>query len=244
MEGKVLRRIGGEMEVRLGLQSYSLRNFSLERSLAIASELGIGHLEVYPGHLPPEGDEVAGARELLGRYGIRMVAYGVVKLTGRERPLFEFARDMGVEVLSADPEPGSFPALDELVEEFGISVGIHNHGPGHRYASVEDIIKAVEGHHGRIGACLDTGHLVRAGEDPVEAVRAFGPRLHCVHLKDVDEGGEDVVVGTGTIDFERFFRALEEVNFRGPVVLEYELQPEDLVPGIRRSLEFVRRLTA
>ena len=38
----------------------------------------------------------------------------------------------------------------------------------------------------RIGVCLDTGHHLVAGGDPVEALRSLGDRVRHVHLKDVD----------------------------------------------------------
>jgi len=235
------------MGFRMGIQSYSLRGFDFERAVAVTSELNLGYLEVYPGHLPPDRESISYTKGLLERHGIWMIAYGVVHLTGDEgqtRPLFEFAREMGIEMLSADPEPGSFDLLDGLVEEFGVAVGIHNHGPGHRYADVRTIEEAIKGHNEMIGVCLDTGHLARVGEDPVEAVYAFEGRLHGVHLKDVDRDGHDVVLGTGVLDVEGFLKALADVGFKGPMVLEYELQPEDPIPGIRRSLEFLGELTS
>ncbi|HID12060.1 MAG TPA: sugar phosphate isomerase/epimerase [Candidatus Latescibacteria bacterium] len=231
------------MEFRMGIQSYSLRGFDFEQAVAVTSELNLGYLEVYPGHLPPDRGRVVHAKGLLEKHGIRMIAYGVVHLTGDEgqtRPLFEFAREMGIEMLSADPESSSFDLLDRLVGEFGVAIGIHNHGPGHRYADVRTIEEAIERHNESIGVCLDTGHLARVGEDPIEAVYALKGRLHGVHLKDVDRDGRDVVVGTGVLDVEGFLKALEDIGFKGPMVLEYELQPEDPIPGISRSLEFVQ----
>ena len=38
----------------------------------------------------------------------------------------------------------------------------------------------------RIGVCLDTGHHLVAGGDPVAGLRALGERVRHVHLKDVD----------------------------------------------------------
>ena len=66
-------------------------------------------------------------------------------------------------MLTAYPELDCFDLLDKMVDEFSVGVATHNYGPGHRYAAVETIKRVTEGHHPKIGACLDTGHLTRAG---------------------------------------------------------------------------------
>jgi inosose dehydratase len=37
-----------------------------------------------------------------------------------------------------------------------------------------------------VGLCLDVGHYIVGGGDPVEAIRRYGPRVRHVHMKDVD----------------------------------------------------------
>jgi len=88
---------------------------------------------------------------------------------------------------------------------------------------------------------MDTGHLVRAEKDPVKAVEILGDRLHSIHLKDVGEDKHDTVLGEGIIDFENFFKKLKESNLltRIPIVIEYELEPENPLPGIRKSLNYI-----
>ena len=108
-------------EVKLGLQSYSLRRLSFEDALREVANLGLKFVEAYPEHLPPSVAEVGRARELCDRYGVRIVAHGVNHMPrdeGKLRELFEFARQLGLEVLTADPDPDSFDLLDEMVEEY------------------------------------------------------------------------------------------------------------------------------
>jgi len=173
-----------------------------------------------------------------------VLAYGVVGFGAEEaknRAVFEFAKAVGIPCLSADPAPASFASLDRLVEEFGINIAIHNHGPGHRYATEENLLQALEGHHERIGVCLDTGHLARAGGDSVRLIRRLKNRLYGVHLKDVNAEKHDVVIGTGILPIRDILQALREVKFQGCLALEYELQPQAPLPGIRQSLDFIRR---
>lgn len=232
---------------RVGLQSYSLRKFGAEEAAAMIEQLGLKYVEAYPAHLPSRKDIIADAKAVLKRHGLKVVAYGVVHLRKDEkalRSLFEFAKEMGIEVLSADPDPDSFPLLDKLTEEYGILIGIHNHGPGHRWSTIEVMHRAIKDYSERIGICLDTGHMARANDDIIKAVQVFGERLHGVHLKDVNERKQDVIVGMGILDIKGFFKALKGIGFKGYIALEYELEPDNPLPGIRKSLEFIQKVCA
>lgn len=231
---------------RIGLQSYSLRTQPYETMLKTAQELRVRYLEVYPGHLPLTEDEerIAGLRQQLKEMGLQIVAYGVVGFGGdaqANRRLFAFAKALGIEVLTADPDPQSFDSLAELVKEFGVKVAIHNHGPGHRYATREDLLRALEGRPAEIGVCLDTGHLVRAGSDVLETLRALKGRLHGVHLKDVNAQKQDVTLGTGTLDLAAVLGGVREAGLTGLLALEHELDPQAPVPGIRQALAALRK---
>ena len=140
-----------------------------------------------------------------------LTGYGVVHFgndADANRRIFEFAKALGLEYLSADPDPASFDGLDKLVEKFDVAVGIHNHGPGHRYAKIETIAKAIKDHHPKIGCCIDTGHFLRSKIDPVDAVEAFGKRVYGVHLKDVKDAKTFTVLGKGDLRTVDLLKAL------------------------------------
>jgi len=235
------------MDVKLGLQSYSLRKMSYEKAVETAAGLGFKFVEAYPGHLPPEKASVERAKMVSQRNNVRLVAHGVNSLQedmSRLTDLFDFAKAVGIDVITADPDPASLPLLDELVDRYGVAVAIHNHGPGHRYATVGEVLGAVRGHHELIGMCLDTGHLARAGEDVTEAVDKLGDRLRGLHLKDVDNDNNNVVIGAGRLDLRKMFRRLSGSGVLGrvPVILEIEMNPDDPVQDIRNSFKNVQNL--
>ena len=235
------------MALELGLQTYSMRRFTYERALEVAASLKLNRVEGFPGHIPADQKNIAEAVRLSEKHGIKLLAHGVHAMHNDRRqlvPLFDFAKAVGIRILTADPDPDSFDLLDEMVQDYGIAVAIHNHGPGHRYARVDDVLKAIEGHHDLIGMCLDTGHLTRAGDDVVEAVGRLGSRMYEVHLKDVNEENKDVVIGTGRLDFRRLLSALKDVRMlkKCPIILEYEPEPDDPVPGITKSIENFRSI--
>ena len=233
--------------VRLGLQSYSLRAFGFDDAVKKAQALGLHFLEAFPAHLPQnlKPEELTARLARLKTAGIKVNGYGVCGVGKNEaatRALFGFARKVGIEVISAAAAPDALGMLDKLVAEYDVKIGIHNHGPGDRtWGRLQQLLDGTKDHHPNIGVCLDTGHLVRAGDDPIEAVRRLGPRLHSFHFKDTNAQKHDVVVGTGTLDLIAFFTALREVDFDGPFSLEFEIDPRDPIPGITESLAAIRQ---
>ena len=111
---------------RMGIQSYSLRNFQLEEALAKTKSLGLKFWEAYPGHIPVTSDPVKQAeiKVLLAKYDIELRTFGVVDFSKNEqdaRTKFEFAKAMGIETLSAYPSLDSIDLLDRLTQEYKIN---------------------------------------------------------------------------------------------------------------------------
>ncbi len=237
--------------VRLGLQSYSLRNFKFDEVMAKMKEAAIHFVEFTPGHFPMgmKPEELAAAQARLADAQIKANAYGVCGIGKDEagaRRLLEFAAKTGIEMVSVDPAPDAFDAIDKVLADYPVTIGIHNHGPGSRWTTADAMLKALDGHHARFGVCLDTGHLARLGDDPVEATRKLGAarRLHGFHFKDVNAQKQDVVVGKGTIDLVALFTALKESKFAGPFSLEYEMDAANPMPGIVASFAAMREALA
>jgi len=231
---------------KMGIQTYSLRNFDLDKALDITKDLGLKFAQAYPGkHLPISQDktQIEVYKEKFKSRGITLVSWGVVGMTknhDKNKEYFEFAKAMGMPVLVADPAPDSFDSLSSLVKEYGVKIAIHNHGPKHRYDKHTDVLKAVERYPVEIGACVDTGHYIRSGEDAGKVIRALGPRVHDCHLKDALDPKTFTVLGKGKIDVLDTLRALKEVKFTGILALEYEEKPQDPIADIKECLAATR----
>jgi inosose dehydratase len=234
-------------ELRMGLQSYSLRNFSFADAMQRISKLGLGHVELFPGHLDHNAvtkSQLSDAQKLMADLGIVPDAYGVVGFDKNEkaaRKVFEFAQTLGLRSISSDPKPDSFDMLDGLVEEYKIPIAIHNHGPHHHWGHPEVILKAVKDHNPLIGLCADTGHFLRAGEDPVKAIRMLKGRVFGLHVKDFISEKEEVVAGDGNLNLAALFSETRKQHFDGACSMEYELTPEDPTDGLRAGLSNIRQ---
>jgi sugar phosphate isomerase/epimerase len=140
--------------------------------------------------------------------------------------------------------PNAFDAVDKMIEEYDIAVGIHNHGPRHRFGKIDAIDKAIKDHHPKFGCCIDTGHFLRAGEDPVRAVEVFGKRIYGVHLKDVKDTRRFTILGQGDLRTVDLLRALDKLQYNYCLALEYEEHPEDPAAEIRACLKATREAIA
>ena len=161
------------------------------------------------------------------------------------RKIFDFAREMGVETLVAEPPAEIFETLDGLCQEYKINLAVHNHpeGSGSKYWNPDTFMKACEGRSARIGACPDTGHWVRSGLDTLESLRKYHKRILTVHLKDAAESGKrdsrDVPLGTGKANYAAILKQLHDWKWRGVMTVEYEHQSPQLVAEVTQCVNFV-----
>jgi hypothetical protein len=151
----------------------------------------------------------------------------------------------GVKVLVAgDPTPADLPAIEKLVKEFDIRFALHNHGPEDKiWPSPLTVLEAVKNMDPRMGCCIDVGHTMRAGTDVVDAIKKVGPRLFDVHMKDLaqaDSKESQVAVGAGIMPVREIFQTLINIKYPGNVDLEYEIHPEDPMPGVIESISYMR----
>ncbi len=228
------------MDEAVGVQSYTYRRFSALGSLEQAQRAGVVAIEVWPGHLGPDAAEaaIASYQQTAQMAGIRVVGYGVIQLGSGAEPALRLAARLGCSYVSVDVEPGDTSAIASgvhLANELGLRLGIHNHGPGHHYSTVDTVLAVLDHQDAALGACVDTGHFLRAGQDPVAAIHALGSRISGVHLKDFLEDDTEVLPGRGRIDLVTVLRALRDVGFNDPVVIEYEADPGNPTPAVRAS---------
>ena len=231
----------------MGIQSYTLRNFDTEQAIRHIKGLGLQYAEFYTKHLGTNASpkQIAEVIDRLKEAGIKMNAHGVHNFTkdhDKNRQLFEFAKAADIKTITANPQADSFDSLDKLVEEYQIRIAIHNHGPGALYDGLKNVQDRVKDRHALIGACVDTGHVLRSNEDPVAWIKALGPRVYALHIKDVAEKQNkthDVIIGQGHLDVVGMFTAMKEINFPadGVISMEYEDRPENPIADVRDCLD-------
>jgi inosose dehydratase len=154
--------------------------------------------------------------------------------------------------------------IGEVARDYGVLPLLHPHAG--TYLEFRDEIETLDvalDH--RLDFCIDTGHSVYAGIDPVELLRALGTRARYVHMKDINSKtllearsqglgfwdayrkGIFCVLGQGVVDFPAILRALNESGYRGWATVEQDAQPgvaADPIGAAKASIEFLQAMTA
>jgi sugar phosphate isomerase/epimerase len=241
--------------IRLGLASYTFRNFTRAQLIAFMKQLNMFALNAkdVKDHLPVDPQQEAAALADYAAAGVKLHAAGANYFPKDEdtdiRDKFEYCKRAGIGVIVAgDPSPETLPRIEKFVKQYDIRIAIHNHGPEDKlWHSPLDVLKAVGSMDPRIGCCIDVGHTVRAGTDVVETIREAGPRLFNLHMKDLanfHDKESQVAVGEGMMPVRKMFEALVSINYKGFVDLEYEIHPDDPMPGVIASFAYMRGVLA
>ena len=240
--------------IKLGVASYSLREFPLDKALEMIKALRTPYVNFKSVHVPYEKSpaELAALRTQIEAAGFQIVGGGTItfdKDTDADvERYFAYAKAAGMPTMVSTCNPAVLPRVEKFAKQYDIKVAIHNHGTEDKhYPSPYDVLKYVKGMDSRMGLCIDIGHTVRTGTDVVKAVLDAGPRLHDMHAKDLaDTTSKDsqVAVGEGRIPIPAIFRALQTIKYPGYVNLEYEINAKDPLPGMQVSFAYMRGVLA
>lgn len=258
-----------------------------ERVLAEMAGLGLAATEFGPeGFLPADG---AGRRELLGRYGLAAVGgfvpvvlhdegYDPAPVVAAQLAAFTAAGADTVVLAAATGRAGyeerptlhapgwrtmlaNLDRLAVLADRWGLTATLHPH-VGTMVQTPAEVWRVLEG--SSIGLCLDTGHLLVGGGDPVEVAVKAADRIRHVHLKDVDaeraalvragqQSYRDAVaaglyrrLGDGDVGIARIVEALQNSGYGGWYVLEQDAVLTGEPPAgagpvddVRRAIEYL-----
>lgn len=246
----------------IGTQSYTFNRFSAFEAIEKTAEAGGRVIEIYPGQRFKIDDEtrfnaindeqIEELKTKLQEHDIMLVNYGVAGMSNPEeaRAVFEFAAKLGVPVVTASPETQEeMDFIEELVKEFDIMMAIHNHpkpaDPESDYMLWDPnyIAGLLDGRDARMGISADTGHWMRSGVSPVEALQLSEGRIISLHLKDVDQfnlQAVDVIFGTGVGNVSGVLEELVRQNFAGHISIEYEANWLENVPEVAQNVGFIR----
>lgn len=249
----------------IGCQAYTFNRFTAFEAIEKTAQAGGRVIEFYPGqrlsredgdlrvdHNSPELDTViARLQAKLKQHDILAVNYGVVGIPKEEAParkVFEFAKRMGMIAVTTESAE-SINTLEKLAREFDLGVAFHNHpgdfsNPNYKVWSPHYIAGLVEGRDARLGACADTGHWMRSGIKPVEALRVLRGRIISAHLKDLNEFGvrraHDVPFGQGQADMKAVLDELKAQGFQGNLSIEYEHNWDNSLPEVTQCVDFIK----
>lgn len=236
----------------LGIAGYTFAKLSIEKSIEIMKRVGVNSLSIKDFHLPYKStrEQING---IIGRFksaGMDVYGAGVIYMTSREFVdlAFEYARMAGIKIVICAPNYELLPYVNEKIKSADFSLAIHNHGPDNAlYPNATDIWNNIKDLDPKIGICIDIGHTVRDGADPVTDILRYKSRIYDVHIKDVDKPskeGRTVEMGRGIIDIPGVVAALRKIKYTGKCSLEFEKDMNDPLAGIAESIGYWKGVIA
>lgn len=243
-----------EAGFKLGVASYSFRKLSRAEAIKAMEALNCRYINIKEFHAPIKGSEAEWkqARQDFENAGIQILGVGNISMTrkdeGEIRRNFEYAKTLGAPVIVMAPTHETVGLIEKFVKEYDIRAAIHNHGPEDKHFPAPlDVIKAVKGMDERMGLCVDIGHTVRTGTSALDGLKTAGKRLHDIHVKDLADlmkKESQVAVGDGAMPIPQIFQYLQKTGYKGGVMLEYEINADNPVPGMQRSIAYMRGVLA
>jgi inosose dehydratase len=139
-------------------------------------------------------------------------------------------------------------------DETGLRTVFHHHCAGYAEtpAEIDRLMEATDP--SLLGLCLDTGHSLYGGGDPLPLLRRYAERIWHVHFKDCQpeiaerartEGwdyfeavrrGVFCELGRGVVDFQAIVVELRRLDYGGWIVVE-----QDVLPGLGTPAESAAR---
>lgn len=122
----------------------------------------------------------------------------------------------------------------EKAEEYQINISLETDLPPEPFAHLVHRFRSP-----MVKVNYDTGNSASLGYDPAEELRYYGDKISDIHIKDRTLGGGSVVLGTGDTQFEKFFAALEKLNYQGPFIMQ-AYRDDEGVEVFGKQLAWVR----
>lgn len=240
--------------VRLGIASYTFREFKQPQQLIdFLHQLNIRYVNLKDFHLPMTPlDEVPKIAAQYRAAGLTITGGGTIYFPKDEdediQQKFDYAKAAGFPLIVGSPTHASIGRVESFVKKYDIKLAIHNHGTEDKeWPSPHDILKVIGTMDKRMGCCVDLGHAMRAGDDLPSTLREVGPRLFDIHMKDLADKNKkesQVAVGEGVMPVRAIFQTLIDMKYPGYVDLEYEINGKDPMPGVTKSIDFMRKTLA
>ncbi len=232
----------------LGLASYTFRNSKLDDVIKMTARLGLKGISLKSMHMPLESsdDEIKRIASAVRAAGLDLYGAGVIYMKTQQEleGAFKYAKTAELKMIIGVPNHELLPQANDLVKKYDIMLAIHNHGPGDKlYTSPKDVYEKIKGLDKRIGLCIDLGHVVRIGQDPVPMISEYKDRLYDIHMKDENTAtaeGQPIEIGRGVIDIPGVIKALKKIGYSRQIAFEYEKNAEDPLPGLAESVGYVR----
>lgn len=184
-------------------------------------------------------DQAAQIKDLSDQHGLGLLSMEETRLDPEQlEPGLAAAEALGIPFVNVGPggksdEPGALETtIDKLkvgakmAADHGVTLCVKAHVGAAMYNTQTTlaVLDAIDDP--AFGIDYDPSHIMRAGEDPAEALRAIVGRARHIHIRDCPAGVKgpgpiaEQACGRGVIDLRAVCDVIVESDYQGPVVLE------------------------
>lgn len=157
-------------------------------------------------HALPRGDQVL-------EQNLCLIERGA--LLGCEKYILPLFEQSELTTENVDEYVSPLRVIADKASESGITVCLETVLNGTQLIHVLDRIN-----HPAVSVVYDTGNRVSYGHDLPGDIRLLGSLISHVHIKDKNATNENVILGTGLVNFLHVFEALADIGYDGPYTLE------------------------
>ena len=251
-----------QMGWRIAAQAWTFKLFTFVESIDKMKAAGINNIEMNPTQEIGGGiegkttylmDKATRKKilEVIKSKGMKLINYGVVNAKSPEEweKIFDFAKDMGLETIVCEADSNQLNFIEPMCEKYQINIALHNHPKPSIYWNPDFLMAQISKRNKYIGACVDLGHWLRSGLNPLESLKKYEGRILEVHAKDIVPGvvGKNgyhcVPWGTGLCNFSGLMHELKHQGYKGSITVEYEYHWENSLPEVKESVDYFNRLT-
>ncbi len=263
--GKVDSKVNG---VQLGVQSYSFRDRPLDEALQAITQVGLGEVELWQGHIePPKGtspeeikkwrvapETLTQMKQVKAKFDAAGVKIYALNYSFRAQNTdeeiehgMEMAKALGTKYITASSKVSLAGRINGFAKKHGVIVAMHGHDntkDPDEFSTPESFEKAMAGN-SNIKINLDIGHFTAAGYDPLEYLEKMHKDIVTLHIKDRKKNhGPNTPFGEGETNIKGVLQLLKTKKYPIPANIEYEYKGADTVAEVKKCFEYCKAALA
>ena len=144
---------------------------------------------------------------------LKLISMG--NILGLEKLIIPLFEDSELTISNYTDYRGALIEIGDAARESDMSICLETILNGEQLLEVLDDLN-----HPNIYCVFDTGNRIAFGHDIYSDIILLGNYIKHVHIKDKNGNDENVLLGTGKVNFYKVFQSLSEIDYGGPYTFE------------------------
>jgi len=205
------------------------------------ADAGFQAIEIWEAHAAPEAmnrERAATWKAIMADHGLKPIGYG----GSFNQKTVEICQWLGVGQINGGKGDLSPEQATDLCRASGVRFNLENHPQ----KSAQEVLAIIGGGNEWLGMCVDTGWFGTQGVSSPDIIRACGPLVRHVHVKDVEAVGGHLtcLLGDGVAQVAESLQALKSINYSGWYSWEDEPEHRNPLDSAVRNRRWIEKRIA